>query len=127
MPYLRHNQLALRLLTAPYSQRGGPSDANIYEWHKGPCPKKGGRQKYRGRNRQFYQELRRFRRQLSKEHVRKFKDKPCAYCRESYPYYAMDFDHRPGTEKLFEIADYRATRVVSTYDKLSRENALHHL
>jgi hypothetical protein len=33
----------------------------------------------------------------------------------------MDFDHRPGTEKLFEIADYLATRVVSTYAKLDAE------
>jgi hypothetical protein len=76
---------------------------------------------YRERNRQFYQELRRFRRQRLKEHVRKFKDKPCVDCRKSYPYYVMDFDHRPGTEKLFEIADYLATRVVSTYDKLDAE------
>jgi hypothetical protein len=79
---------------------------------KDPIRRKEADRKYRERNRQFYQELRRFRRQRLKEHVRKFKDKPCADCRESYPYYVMDFDHRPGTEKLFEIADYLATRVV---------------
>jgi hypothetical protein len=88
---------------------------------KDPIRRKEADRKYRERNRQSYQELRRFRRQRLKEHVRKFKDKPCADCRESYPYYVMDFDHRPGTEKLFEIADYLATRVVSTYDKLDAE------
>jgi hypothetical protein len=90
---------------------------------KDPVRRKEADRKYRERNKQFYRELRRFRRQRLKEHVRKFKDKPCADCGESYPYYVMDFDHRPGTDKLFEIADYLATRVVSTYEKLDAEIA----
>jgi hypothetical protein len=88
---------------------------------KDPVRRKEADRKYRERNKEFYRELRRYRRQRLKEHVRKFKDKPCADCAESYPYYVMDFDHRPGTEKLFEIADYLATHVVSTYDKLDAE------
>ena len=28
------------------------------------------------------------------------KSKPCADCKETYPYYVMDFDHREGVEKL---------------------------
>lgn len=79
--------------------------------------------RYRERNKEYYRELRGYRRQKLKEHVRKFKDKPCADCGNSYPYYVMDFDHRPGTIKLFEIADYLATHVVSTYDKLDAEIA----
>jgi hypothetical protein len=67
---------------------------------KDPIRRKEADRKYRERNRQSYQELRRFRRQRLKEHVRKFKDKPCADCRESYPYYVMDFDHRPGRETV---------------------------
>lgn len=86
-----------------------------------PVQRKESDRKYRERNKEFYRQLRRYRRQRLKDHVRKFKDKPCADCGQSYPYYVMDFDHRPGTVKLFEIADYLATRVVSTYDKLDAE------
>ena len=35
--------------------------------------------------------------------VRALKNSPCADCGHSYPYYVMDFDHRPGTEKKFNI------------------------
>ena len=79
--------------------------------------------KYRERNKEFYQNLRRYRRQKMKDHVREFKEKPCADCGNSYPYYVMDFDHRPGTKKLFEVADYLREKVVSTYEKLDAEIA----
>lgn len=36
--------------------------------------------------------------------IRKAKDKPCADCGRSFPTCAMDFDHRPGTVKLFTLA-----------------------
>jgi hypothetical protein len=88
---------------------------------KDPVRRKEADRRYRERNKEFYRELRRYRRQKLKEHVRELKNKPCADCEQSYPYYVMDFDHRPGTDKLFEIADYLATRVISTYDKLDAE------
>ena len=31
------------------------------------------------------------------------KDKPCADCGRRWPAIVMEFDHKPGTEKLFEI------------------------
>ncbi len=31
------------------------------------------------------------------------KNKPCADCDESYPYYIMDFDHKPDSEKKYLI------------------------
>ena len=31
------------------------------------------------------------------------KDCPCADCKTRYPVFVMDFDHRPGVEKLFNI------------------------
>ena len=107
-------QSALRLLAAPYSQCGEPSDANIYQWHKRPCSKKRGRQKVSGGKQSVLSNLRRVRRQRMKDHVRELKNKPCADCDKMCPYFVMDFDHREGEIKLFEIADYLATRVVST-------------
>lgn len=32
---------------------------------------------------------------------------PCMDCDVSYPPYVMDFDHRPGVDKKFNISDYR--------------------
>jgi hypothetical protein len=32
--------------------------------------------------------------------VRAAKDVPCLDCGNRYPYYVMDLDHRPGTEKI---------------------------
>jgi len=36
--------------------------------------------------------------------LRAAKDKPCADCRIKYPYWIMDFDHRPGEVKQFEVS-----------------------
>jgi hypothetical protein len=36
--------------------------------------------------------------------VRAAKAKPCADCGKSYPYYVMEFDHREGEKKSFNIA-----------------------
>lgn len=32
------------------------------------------------------------------------KSQPCTDCGEKYPYYVMDWDHRPGEEKLFNLS-----------------------
>lgn len=36
---------------------------------------------------------------------------PCLDCSKSFPYYVMQFDHRPGEEKIFDIADAVRLRV----------------
>jgi hypothetical protein len=36
-------------------------------------------------------------------YIYKLKSKPCADCGKSFPSVAMDFDHRFGTKKLFDI------------------------
>jgi len=43
-------------------------------------------------------------RQRLQEYVRGVKDVPCADCELRHPSYAMDFDHRPGTRKRFNIS-----------------------
>ena len=37
--------------------------------------------------------------------LRKLKEQPCTDCGRMFPYFAMDFDHRPGEVKLFNIGD----------------------
>lgn len=41
--------------------------------------------------------------QRHRELIRQAKSRPCADCGIQYPYYVMDFDHRDGVEKLFEL------------------------
>lgn len=36
--------------------------------------------------------------------VREAKDVPCADCKQRFHYCAMDFDHLPGTDKLFNVS-----------------------
>ncbi len=38
-----------------------------------------------------------------REYLRQAKSRPCVDCDVQYPYYVMDFDHREGEEKLFEL------------------------
>jgi hypothetical protein len=55
-------------------------------------------------HREYYAERNARRRRERVEMVRKLKDAPCQDCGKRFPYYAMDFDHRPGTVKLFNIS-----------------------
>lgn len=32
-------------------------------------------------------------------------DQPCADCKVTYPYYVLDFDHLPGSDKAFTIGE----------------------
>ena len=38
-----------------------------------------------------------------RKYLQQLKSRPCADCGVQYPYYVMDFDHREGEEKLFEM------------------------
>lgn len=38
--------------------------------------------------------------------LREMKAQPCADCGVSYPYFVMDFDHRPGEVKVFGVAQH---------------------
>ena len=45
--------------------------------------------------------------------LREAKAGPCADCGKRYPPYVMDFDHRPGETKLFNLGSLTARRWVS--------------
>lgn len=42
--------------------------------------------------------------------VMQLKSQPCMDCGKTYPPVVMDFDHRPGEEKLFNVAKAMADR-----------------
>lgn len=56
------------------------------------------------RNKAKYIAGARAKQQLLKQYVRDAKTGPCADCGVAYPPVVMDFDHRPGTVKTFDVA-----------------------
>jgi hypothetical protein len=66
------------------------------------CGKRLTRSHYK-RNKQSYLDRNTRAYQRHRELIRQMKSRPCADCGIQYPYYIMDFDHRDGEEKLFEL------------------------
>lgn len=60
--------------------------------------------RYYEKNKKKYLEYSRRSQEKYRSLVRAQKDKPCADCGIRYPYYVMDFDHRPDEVKEFGIA-----------------------
>lgn len=56
-----------------------------------------------------------------RQYIQEQKDKPCQDCGVKYPYYVMDFDHRPGSGKSFNIA--QMARIKPTLEKVQQEIA----
>jgi uncharacterized OB-fold protein len=80
--------------------------------------------KYRQTHPELYRAINARRRQKTKDRARALKAQPCADCGKLYPYYVMDFDHRPGETKSFGIAKYLSVEsTTSSYAKLDAEMA----
>ena len=60
---------------------------------------------YYERHKEYYEELTRKRIERNRNLIRQAKAVPCADCRQRYPHYVMDFDHRPGEGKEFPLAN----------------------
>ena len=60
---------------------------------------------YHLRHQEYYAKLQAQRVTRNRSMLRKAKSVPCADCRVVYPYYVMDFDHRPGEVKCFNLAN----------------------
>lgn len=57
------------------------------------------------RNKEKVRESSRFSRRTNTQVIWKLKEStPCADCKQRYPHYVMDFDHRPGTEKIAGVS-----------------------
>lgn len=45
------------------------------------------------------------RRRKARTWLKEYKEaSPCMDCKVKYPYYVMEFDHRPGTKKIVEVS-----------------------
>ncbi len=53
-----------------------------------------------------------------REYLRAVKSRPCADCGVQYPYYVMDFDHRAGEEKIFEMNRVNYGRCAPSNERL---------
>lgn len=56
--------------------------------------------------------------EAQKRFIREAKDRPCADCEESYPYYVMEFDHVRG-EKRCEVS--RFAKIAAAWDTIKAE------
>lgn len=79
----------------PRTQRGKAG----HQPHCRKCARKYVREHY-ARNRPKMYERAKKRRLSQRARFEKLKDKPCADCRNSYPPYVMDFDHRDPESKI---------------------------
>ena len=71
--------------------------------YKDPEKQREACRRYYEKNRHVYREKNRRMRQRLQQMIREAKSVPCMDCGVSYPYYAMDFDHRGEKEGLVSV------------------------
>lgn len=67
-------------------------------------PKLTASQRYYQKNKKAYLERNQLKRARMREWLIEQKNKPCADCRGSFPYFVMDFDHREGEDKKLIVS-----------------------
>lgn len=73
--------------------------------YKDPEKQKAAVARYFQENKSRLQKSKNVKRNLYRRRIQEVKEStPCADCGFKYPHYIMDFDHLPGSEKLFDIA-----------------------
>lgn len=55
-------------------------------------------------NKVYYARRSRDGRMRLKQLVKEIKTTPCADCKQTFPFYMMEFDHRPGEEKVSTVS-----------------------
>ena len=55
-----------------------------------------------------------------RELIRQAKSRPCADCGVQYPYYVMDFDHRAGEAKSFELSSVARKTVREIMNEIAK-------
>lgn len=86
----------------PLSEFGVRTNGKPQHWCR-TCHRLYQRDYYR-RHKEYYAELQNRRVQWNRQAIRKAKDVPCADCGRRFPHYVMDFDHRPGEVKCFNVS-----------------------
>jgi transposase-like protein len=87
----------------PLSDFGARSNGKPQHWCRG-CHRAYQRQYY-AKHKQYYEKLQNDRVARNKRGIHAAKEVPCADCGRRYPHYVMDFDHRPGEKKRFNLAN----------------------
>jgi hypothetical protein len=88
------------------------------------CRRKWGRQHYKENRKAQINRVRANKDKYKEEtqtYVRELKRQPCMDCGHKFHWYAMDFDHREGVEKEYNI--YKMTQGSHTLEALKREIA----
>jgi hypothetical protein len=85
------------------------SDATYLRAYCKSCIRSYRRDHYR-KNKAIYIKHAKCRNAKIRDLIRSAKDKPCADCGRTFPYYVMEFDHRDGEVKCFNIADVMGPR-----------------
>lgn len=89
-----------------YKRKTGLKAGKYYEKCK-ECMKRRGIEYYKtNRTRQLFLSLQRKHKYVleKRKFLIEYKNKPCQDCGKTYPYYAMDLDHRNPKEKVKEVA-----------------------
>jgi hypothetical protein len=61
--------------------------------------------RYFKEHQEYYAQLQAERVKRNRRMLREAKSVPCADCGRTYPFFVMDFDHRPGVKKEFNLAN----------------------
>jgi len=85
----------------PLSEFGVRTNGKPQHWCRA-CHRSYQREYYE-RHKDYYLELQNARVERARRRIRQAKNVPCADCGRLYPPYVMDFDHRPGEEKSFNL------------------------
>lgn len=104
-----------------YLRKSGEKSGQYYERCK-ECMKLRGRNYYHiNRERQLPLAIKRRSAayKIKRNFVNTAKDRPCADCGVKYPFYVMDFDHRPGSDKINDVA--LMTRSNWSLEKIKKE------
>ncbi len=75
---------------------------------------------YYERHKAYYVKLQDKRVARNREVIRQAKAVPCADCGQRHPHYVMDFDHRPGEKKCFNLS-IAAGQTRLSLEKILRE------
>lgn len=96
-----------------FNRRSSSSDG--LQHHCKSCNKKRLAKHYEN-NKSYYIDKSRKWKLSRKAQIDKLKSVPCADCKNFYPPYIMDFDHRDNTKKLFNIGQARSTKSKQSVD-----------
>ncbi len=86
----------------PPTEFGARTNGKPQHWCRA-CHRSYQREYYQ-RHEEYYLKLQNERVERNRQAIREAKNVPCADCGIRYPHYVMDFDHRFGEKKLFNIS-----------------------